>query len=102
MTLLFSQELLDEFVEVAERQKFRKYFSTKNLHDLISQISTKAEFINVTSLVDLCRDKKDNFLLALAKDGKATHLVTGDKDLHVLEKLGDTKIMTMSNYILKK
>ncbi|SDW64625.1 hypothetical protein SAMN05444410_104201 [Hydrobacter penzbergensis] len=26
----------------------------------------KAEFITVTSVIDICRDPKDNFLLALA------------------------------------
>src|SRR3954447_10694116 len=89
ITLLFSQELLDEFVEVARRPKFKKYFSLADLQDLLQQIRLRAEFINVTSDVKLCRDSKDNFLLSLAADGKATHLITGDKDLLELQKLGD-------------
>lgn len=56
----------------------------------------------VTSSVKLCRDEKDNFLLALAKDGAATHLISGDKDLLDLEKIGKTKILTMTNYLAKK
>lgn len=102
LTLLFSQELLDEFVEVAQRPKFKKYFSTNDLQNLLSEIRTKAEFISVTSSFDLCRDKKDNFLLALANDGNATHLITGDKDLLVIEKLDKTVISTMTNYLAKK
>ena len=78
--LLFSQILLDEFLEVAQRPKFKKYFSLPDLERLLLQIKNEAEFIEVTSDIRLCRDPKDDFLLSLAKDGKATHLITGDKD----------------------
>ena len=83
LTLIFSQELFDEFVEVAQRPKFRKYFTANDLQNLISKIRTTGEFILVTSSVNLCRDEKDDFLLALANDGKASHLLSGDKDLLV-------------------
>ncbi|PZX49838.1 putative toxin-antitoxin system toxin component, PIN family [Algoriphagus chordae] len=102
LALLFSQELLDEFLEVAQRPKFKKYFSTKDLQSLISKIRTKGEFVLVTSSFELCRDHKDNFLLALANDGRASHLITGDKDLLVLEKLNQTEILTISDYLAQK
>ena len=100
--LLFSEELIDEFVQVAQRPKFRKYFSLDDLENLLVKVRTKAEFISVTSIVDICRDTKDNFLLALAQDGKATHLITGDNDLLVLQKIGKTKIITITKYLSKK
>ncbi len=100
LILLFSQELLDEFIEVAQRPKFKKYFSTTDLQSLVQKMRTIAEFISVTSNVKLCRDEKDNFLLALAKDGKATHLITGDKDLLVLDKVGSTEILSMREYLV--
>ena len=62
-------------------------------------MSERATFIDVSSTVDVCRDAKDNFLLALAKDGKASHLLTGDKDLLVLKNFGKTKILTISEYL---
>ena len=34
--------------------------------------------------VNICRDKKDNFLLEAALEGKADYLVTGDEDLLIL------------------
>ena len=83
LTLLFSQTLLDEFIEVSQRPKFRKYFTLTHLQNLLIQIRKRAEFIEVISNIEICRDPKDNFLLSLAKDGKATHLITGDKDLLV-------------------
>jgi uncharacterized protein len=99
LTLLFSQELLDEFIEVAQRPKFKKYFSAMDLQNLIINIRTKAEFVRVSSKIDLCRDFKDNFLLALANDGKASHLITGDKDLLVLKQVNETEILTITEYL---
>jgi len=100
--LLFSQILLDEFLEVAQRPKFKKYFSLPDLERLLLQIKNEAEFIEVTSDIRLCRDPKDDFLLSLAKDGKATHLITGDKDLLDIETFGATKIVTIADYLSKE
>ena len=97
--LLFSQQLIEEFVKVVQRPKLKKYFTIEDIENLLITISTKATFIKVTSEIDICRDPKDNF--ALAVDGKATHLLTGDKDLLVLEKIEDTQIITITNYLLQ-
>ena len=97
--LLFSEELLEEFIEVASRPKFKKYFSAADLEQLILQIRGRGQFIEVTSMIELCRDPKDNFLLSLCKDGNATHLITGDKDLLDLIKIARTKITTMKLYL---
>ncbi|MFO7800311.1 putative toxin-antitoxin system toxin component, PIN family [Rhodohalobacter sp.] len=97
--LLFSQELLEEFVAVAKRPKLRKYISRDELEDLLETIDEVAEFVNVTSEISECRDPKDNFLLSLAVDAKADYLLTGDKDLLVLKKIGNTEIRTISEFL---
>ncbi|CAN5435373.1 putative toxin-antitoxin system toxin component, PIN family [soil metagenome] len=99
VVLLFSQELLDEFIVVAQSPKFKKYFSFNDLQNLILRLTEKAEFIEVKSVISICRDKKDNFILALAKDGHASHSLTGDKDLIILRKIGKTKIVAISDYL---
>jgi putative PIN family toxin of toxin-antitoxin system len=99
LTLLFSQDLLSEFIEVCQRPKFKKYFSANDVQILLTKIAQHATFIEVESDVNICRDFKDNFLLTLAKDGKATHLITGDKDILELIKFGKTKIITMTAYL---
>lgn len=96
--LLFSQELLEEFVAVAKRPKLRKYISRDELEGILETIDEVAEFVNVTSEISECRDPKDNFLLSLAVDGKADYLLTGDKDLLVLKKFGETEIRTISEF----
>ena len=98
-TLLYSQELIDEFIDVAQRPKFRRYFSANDLQALLLAMSDRAIFIDISSTVTVCRDEKDNFLLALAKDGKASHLITGDKDLLVLKRFGKTRILSITEYL---
>jgi len=98
-TLLFSQELLEEFIEVANRPKFKKYFSENDIKHLLANINDKAEFIKIKSIINVCRDPKDNFLLSIAKDGNASHLITGDRDLLVLKKIGKTEIITIAEYL---
>lgn len=98
IALIFSQELLEEFIAVASRPKFSRYFSKENVEELLEHFDYFGELIEVTSSVSVCRDEKDNFLLALAKDGKVDYLVTGDKDLLVLKSFERTKIMTYSDF----
>ena len=99
LTLIISQELIDEIVEVTQRSKFRRYFPLNDVEELLIKIRSRGILINVTSVVTDCRDRKDNFLLALSLDGKATHLITGDKDLLVLETFGMTKVLTITEYL---
>jgi len=37
--------------------------------------------------------------LALAVDGKASHLITGDEDLLVLKKIKKTEILSISKFL---
>lgn len=99
ITLLFSKELLDEFIEVTSRSKFKKYFSAEDLLALLVAIKRHAEFIIVSSSINICRDPKDNFLLSLAKDGKANYLISGDKDLLDLKKFEKTRIISYADFL---
>jgi putative PIN family toxin of toxin-antitoxin system len=51
--LLFSDELITEFIDVAHRPKFRKYFSKKDLEELILRIRMHAGFVNVITKVNI-------------------------------------------------
>ena len=100
--LIFSIELIDEFLTVADRRKFRKYFQKNDIEQLIELFDVYGEVIRVNSKVDICRDLKDNFLLALSKDSRADYLVTGDSDLLLLKEFEGTRILKMSDYLKSK
>ena len=91
--------LLEELRQTLQRPKFKKYLSSERMllaTELVEQSST---FINLNSVVELCRDDKDNYLLSLAKDAQADFLLTGDKDLLVLNPFEKTQIIKLSDYL---
>lgn len=100
--LLFSEELLNEFLDVVKRPKLKKYFSENDVAEILDGIQSFADYIDVTANIDLCRDSKDNFLLALCFDGKADFLITGDEDLLVIKKYKRTSIVKISDYLKSK
>ena len=97
--IIFSDELFNEFLDVARRPKFKKYFDEKSVQLLIENISEKLEFIEVASAITICRDLKDNFILALSIDGNADYIVTGDKDLLSLNGFKGKKIISINEFI---
>jgi putative PIN family toxin of toxin-antitoxin system len=100
--LIFSNELLYEFMDVVARPKLKKYFTSDDVNSILTSIQNHSDFVTVKSHVDVCRDKKDNFLLALCNDGKADYLLTGDEDLLVLKKYKKTVILKIADYLHKK
>ncbi len=97
--LLFSAELLDEINTTAGKSKLRKYFAANAVEEMLFNLEAYIDLVAVKSKINLCRDSKDNFLLALAKDGKADFLLTGDNDLLELHNFGKTKIVTLTNFL---
>jgi putative PIN family toxin of toxin-antitoxin system len=93
--LVFSEELIQEFLAVSSRPKFQKYFTHKDIERLLSIFDTFGVLVRVTSKLEFCRDIKDNFLLNLATDSKADYLVTGDNDLLEIKGVQKTKILTI-------
>ncbi len=96
--ILFSIELLDEIKVTIAKPKLKKHFGVHAMEEMLTSVEDYIDLVEVKSIIEICRDKKDNFLLALAKDGNADYLLTGDKDLLELKKIGKTKIVTFSKF----
>ena len=100
-TILFSIELLDEINRVATFPKLKKYFSLNAVEEMLLNLEDYVELVKVKSKVEICRDPADNFLLSLSKDGEADFLITGDQDLLDLEVFGITKIIPLTNFLIR-
>ena len=100
IVLIFSKELLDELYAVTQRPKFKKYFtSSENVEELLNFLSTMGEMIELSeTLPERCRDNKDDYLLELAVVSDADFLITGDKDLLVIQTIGDCQIVTAMEF----
>ena len=97
--ILCSLELLDELSATISKPKLKKYFGANALNEMLLTLDPFIDFVDVRSAVSICRDLKDNFLLALAKDGRADFLLTGDNDLLDLKKFGKTRIVTVATFL---
>ena len=99
ISIIVSSKLLEELRAKIHSNKFRKYFSLIEAEQFIDLLEQVALSCNPTSSITICRDPKDNFLLALAKDAKADFLVTGDNDLLILKQFENTTILTLTEFI---
>lgn len=99
VVLIFSEELLSEFVRVAHRPKFNRFFNSNDVEAILATIEEYAEFVAVETKINGCRDPKDDFLLALALDSNADFLVTGDSDLLDIKQIGHTRILTLTGFL---
>lgn len=99
LKILFSESLLNELANTMQKAKLKKYFAANALDEMLENLGSYIDLVDVRSVVTVCRDPNDNFLLALSKDGKADYLVTGDKDLLELKKFGRAQIVTITKFL---
>lgn len=96
--IVISDQILEEIEIVTKRPKISKYFPENKAIEFISFLKVIGDSVKIKSNTCICRDDKDNFLLSLAKDGKADYLVTGDKDLLVIGLFEKTKIIDFNEF----
>lgn len=82
--VLLSFAPLAELYDVLHRKQFRRYIDEGDARSFIAAVARESEWIDVNVPINACRDPKDNKFLEVAVNGKATHLITGDADLLVL------------------
>lgn|SRR5574344_58947 len=97
--IFICDELISEFLSVTERTKIKKYVSKKDVTDTLLLMKSYCKYVRITkkALSDI-RDKNDIYLLSLAETIKADYIITGDKDLLVLKKHKQTKILSFSDF----
>ncbi len=96
---IFSPQLLEEINRVTQKPKLQKYFPPQKVKELIDFLKIIGLLVESRSQVSLCRDVKDNYLLALAQDSQADFLITGDQDLLILKEFGQTTIVNYSDFL---
>ena len=98
-TLVFSEETLDEFADVFVRPKFDKYLSLNRRMTIIGDFRSIVKLTTVKASVNICRDPKDNKYLEIALSASAACIVTGDKDLLVLNPFENIPILTAGDFL---
>lgn len=96
--IITSEEQIKEIISVLFREKFRKYFSTDDIKELLFLILKVSDLFEIKHNIFDCRDKKDNFILEMAVNGDADIIVTGDKDLLVLHPYRNISILNYKEF----
>jgi hypothetical protein len=96
--LITTVQQIEELTVVTSRPKLKKYFDQDKVTELIALLTIVSENVFIRNIESLCRDPKDDFLLALSKAGKADFLITGDKDLLSIKVYGGTEIVTVKKF----
>lgn len=100
LDILLNDTLLAELHEVINRPKFRRYVSPVQIEEFMELLFERAILIETTSSVLISPDPKDDFLLALCRDGQANYLLTGNKlDLLALRQFENTQILTLTEFL---
>ena len=97
--LLTSAEHLKELFDVVMRRKFDIYVDRETRLQQVRRLAELTEPVRIGRRVRLCRDPKDDMLLEIAVNGRASHLVTGDSDLLQLDPFEGVRILTPSAFL---
>jgi putative PIN family toxin of toxin-antitoxin system len=98
-TIITSQATFDELAEVIRRFVARGYITDKEAVEYLAAYKMRTEWIPILEHIKACRDPKDDKFLELAVNGNASYLVTGDKDLLVLNPFRDISIITPAQFL---
>ena len=97
--LLVSEATIAELDEVLRRPKFNKYVPEETRLAFLAALLREAELVNVVHVVSECRDPNDNKFLELAVSGNASHIVSGDSDLLILNPFRGIAIVTPQEFL---
>ncbi len=98
-TVLISVPVLLELADVLNRPKFDKYVTHDERMRFMVSFLKVAEMVEISETITVCRDQKDDKLLELAVSGTADFLLTGDKDLLVLNPFRGVEIITPREFL---
>jgi putative PIN family toxin of toxin-antitoxin system len=98
ISIITTDQLLNEIQTVTSREKLKKYFPKESVNELIELLKTIAFQVEIKPLHTICKDPKDNFLFDLIDISQADYLVTGDKELLSYNPFKNAHIVTPSDF----
>jgi putative PIN family toxin of toxin-antitoxin system len=95
---LVSDDTLAELAEVLSRPKFDRWVPLAERQRFVQLLGGVVRRVNITHRIQACRDPKDDKFLQLALNGEAEAIVSGDRDLLVLDPLHGVRILRPADF----
>ncbi len=96
--IITCKEQYYELSEVFKKPKIKKFFSKEQVEEFFELLDESSDCIELVTKSKICRDEKDNYLVSLAIDSHSNFLITGDKDLLELDRIGETLVLKFSDF----
>jgi putative PIN family toxin of toxin-antitoxin system len=91
-----SQAIFDEYLEVLNRPRIK--LTNEKRQRWLNLVKNSTKLINVNIIYDFPRDQKDAKFVACVIASKADFLITGDRDFEEVNLIGDTVIISVSQF----
>ena len=99
ITACATTEIVNEYQEIVQEMIARKQGHIDKA--ILTPLINAMEIIEPITHVEICRDPDDNKFLECAKDSHALYIVSGDKNLLVIEEYENIQIMTAKDFYEK-
>ena len=96
--IVSSMKQIEEIYSVLMKPKVSKFINKSLIEEFLTLILKSVEIVDSKLSINVCRDKKDNYLLETAKSGHVDFIITEDNDLLILNPYEDLKIITVKEF----
>ena len=97
--LVFSDPTLRELRDTLSRPKLTRYFTPAEQSDFLFALRQVSEIVTIQGVPMGCRDAGDDMVLETAVRGNADCVVTGDRDLLVMEAVARVPILSPGAFL---
>jgi putative PIN family toxin of toxin-antitoxin system len=98
ITIITCKEQIQELTAAFQKPKLQKHFQAEQITTFFDFLKGVSHIVSITAIAPLCRDPKDDYLLALSIASEASYLVTGDADLLELKQINNTIIIKYADF----
>jgi uncharacterized protein len=99
-TLLTALALLQELDRVLRYPPLERYYDNTTRDRFVALVAALSQVIELPDEIPpICRDPNDDRVIACAVVGRANVIVSGDKDLLHLERVGVIPILTATEFL---
>ena len=96
VSLILSEEIFDEYVEVLGRPKFN--LPGRQRSSVLRRLGSLAEWVEPSQRISVAKDPDDNMILECAVAGRANHLITGNLR-HFPKSIRQTSIVNPRQFL---
>ena len=94
--------LLEELDRVLRYPELQRYYSAEVRKRYVALVAALSEVVELPeSVPPISRDPDDDWVIACAVVGRADVIVSGDRDLLVLEQVGKIPILTAAQFLTR-